>query len=259
MIQLYNEDCLKGMKTRLKKNSVDLIVTSPPYNIGIKYNEYNDYIPRNEYLHFMRDISHKFNKVLSDNGSIFLNVGTKPSDQIIPFDVLNVFVPDFKLQNTFHWIKHIHIDSINQSFGHFKPINSKRYENNCHEYIFHLTKRGDVELNKLALGVEYQDKSNIKRWKNTNNGLRSRGNTWQIPYKTINNRKTDRPHPASFPIDLPKYCMLIHGVDKIKLAIDPFLGIGSSALAAQELGLNFVGFEIDEFYFNIAENKLKLK
>ena len=51
-----------------------------------------------------------------------------------------------------------------KTFGHFKPINSPRFLNDCHEYVFHFTKSGRVELNRLALGVPYQDKSNIARW-----------------------------------------------------------------------------------------------
>ena len=59
-----------------------------------------------------------------------------------------------------------------KSFGHFKPINSPRFLNDCHEYVFHFTKSGRVELNRLALGVPYQDKSNIGRWSHTR-GTRS--------------------------------------------------------------------------------------
>jgi site-specific DNA-methyltransferase (adenine-specific) len=55
------------------------------------------------------------------------------------------------------------------SIGHFKPVPSNRYLNNCFEFIFHFTKKGDTQLEKLAIGVPYQDKSNIKRWMFTNN------------------------------------------------------------------------------------------
>jgi site-specific DNA-methyltransferase (adenine-specific) len=162
----------------------------------------------------------------------------------------------FKLQNTFHWVKSISIPQVNQSFGHFKPINSKRFVNDCHEYIFHFTRNGDVKLDRLAIGVEYQDKTNILRWDKASNGIRCRGNTWFIPYDTIQNRKKDRPHPASFPIELPKMCMTLHGATNINLALDPFLGIGTSALAAKQLGLNFIGFEIDSKYYKESQDRI---
>ena len=57
------------------------------------------------------------------------------------------------------------------SIGHFKPIPSNRYLNNFYEFIFHFTKKGDVKLDKLAIGVPYQDKSNVRRWMFTNKDI----------------------------------------------------------------------------------------
>jgi site-specific DNA-methyltransferase (adenine-specific) len=196
--------------------------------------------------------------VLSRSGSVFLNIGGKPSDPWGPFEVLDRLRKRFVLQNTFHWIKSIAIDAdavgagsgITRSvaIGHYKPINSKRYVNDCHEYIFHLTKHGDVELDRLAVGVEYQDKSNIKRWSAAKKGLRCRGNTWFIPYRTIQSRDKERPHPATFPIRIPLMCIRLHGTRRVRRAMDPFLGLGHTALACKVLRVPFVGFEIDEGY-----------
>src|SRR5260370_25649913 len=98
-----------------------------------------------------------------------------------------------------------------RSFGHFKPINSPRFLNDCHEYVFHFTKTGRVELNPLALGVPYQDKSNIARWRHTRgSALRCRGNTWFVPYETIQTRQHERPHPATFPVQLAECAIILH-------------------------------------------------
>ncbi len=167
------------------------------------------------------------------------------------------------VQNTIHWIKSITVhpkkgDAI--SVGHFKPINSKRFLTDCHEFIFHLTKTKLVELDRLAVGVEYSDKSNIKRWGHTGGrDKRCRGNNWFIPYETIRNRDSERPHPATFPVALVSQCIRLHGLNPDLTMLDPFLGIGSSALAAQECGVKrFVGFEIDEQYLQQAESRLGL-
>jgi site-specific DNA-methyltransferase (adenine-specific) len=104
----------------------------------------------------------------------------------------------------------------------------------------------------LAIGVEYADKSNVKRWKSGRNDLRCRGNTWFVPYGTIQSRNRDRPHPATFPVKIPEMCITIHGLEQSQLVVDPFLGLGSSAIACAGLGVNFVGFEIDEGYFDKA-------
>jgi site-specific DNA-methyltransferase (adenine-specific) len=94
-----------------------------------------------------------------------LNVGNKPSDQWIAYDVANVMGKHFVLQNTFTWIKSISIGD--NPIGHFKPILSSRYVNDCFEYVYHSTISGNVKLDKLSIGVPYADKSNIRRWKST--------------------------------------------------------------------------------------------
>ena len=124
------------------------------------------------------------------------------------------------------------------------------------EYIFHFTHEGDVELDRLAIGVPYQDASNAARWKKGGTGLHCRGNTWFIPYPTIKYRAKDRPHPASFPPALPERCLRLHGTVGVRRVMDPFMGLGSTALAAARLGLDCVGFDIDEEYLRVARRRL---
>jgi site-specific DNA-methyltransferase (adenine-specific) len=142
--------------------------------------------------------------------------------------------------------------------GHFKPINSSRFLNDCHEFVFHLTKSGKVPLDRLAIGVEYQDKSNVTRWKAAKDDRRCRGNTWFVPYATIKSRDEQRPHPATFPVELARKCIQLHGLKKTKLVMDPFLGIGHAAAAAVSLGKDFVGFEIDREYLRAALDLLEV-
>jgi site-specific DNA-methyltransferase (adenine-specific) len=78
--------------------------------------------------------------------------------------------------------------------------------------------------------------------------VRCRGNTWFIPYDTIQNRETDRPHPATFPAKLPEMCLRLHGLERTRLVADPFMGLGSTAVACARLGLSFIGSDIDEIY-----------
>jgi site-specific DNA-methyltransferase (adenine-specific) len=61
--------------------------------------------------------------------------------------------------------------------------------------------------------------------------VRCRGNTWFIPYETIQRRERDRPHPATFPSQLPEQCLRLHGLSRIEVAMDPFTGLGSTAVA----------------------------
>jgi len=258
-ICVFLGDCIAGMREYLEDGCVDVVVTSPPYNIGVCYNGYDDTISREDYLQWTEKWAEEVWRVLSDRGSFFLNVGSKPTDPLVPFQILDVMLRHFKLQNVIHWVKSIAIlksevgnyPGITQDVvvGHYKPISSRRFLNDCHEYIFHLTKHCNVELDRLAVGVPYQDKSNITRWANGSSGVHCRGNTWFIPYETIRDRNKDRPHPATFPVELPERCIRLHGVDRTKLVMDPFLGLGSSALACAKLKVDFVGFEIAEDYY----------
>ena len=261
-IHFHHGDCLEGMG-ELPAESVDLVVTSPPYNLGIDYRSYDDTSPRESFLAWCVDWASEIHRVLRVDGSFFLNLGGSPSNPLLPHQLLlSLTTPKlFQLQNTFHWIKSISIETPAAktiSAGHFKPINSKRYVNDCHEYVFHLTKSGEVHLDRRAAGVPYADKSNIKRWKHTGGSdLRCRGNTWFIPYETIHSRKNQRPHPASFPPALVEQCIKLHGRREQTVLLDPFLGIGSSAVAAKKMDIeSFVGFEIDEEYLEIARERL---
>jgi len=262
--EIHCIDCIEGMK-QLDPQTVDVIVTSPPYNIGIDYNVYEDKKPRNEYLKWMSLVAKESKRILKDNGSFFLNIGGTLKDPWIPLDVAREFRDYYVLQNTIHWIKSIAIpkedvgnypnvkDDI--AVGHYKPINSRRYHHDCHEYIWHFTKTGDVELDKISVGVPYQDKTNINRWKSANGSdKRDRGNTWFIPYETI---RESRPHPSTFPTKLPEMCIKDHGLKNIQLVLDPFMGIGTTAIACIKLGVNYIGFEIDYQYIDIAKERIQ--
>lgn len=258
-MMLYNQDCVAGMREHLADGAVDVIVTSPPYNLGVDYNGYDDSGSRREYLEWMDRWMAEVKRVLADDGSLFFNVGSKPTDLMVPFQLLAIALEHFELQNVIHWVKSIAIlksevgdyPGIVQDVvvGHYKPINSQRFLNDCQEYIFHLTKRGDVRLERLAVGVPYQDKTNVARWSKANGGIHCRGNTWFMPYETIQSRDKERPHPATFPVELPTRCIKLHGVSRAGLVMDPFLGIGSSAVACAGLGVPFVGFEVAEDYY----------
>jgi len=242
--------------------SIDAIVTSPPYNLGIRYRSYADRLPRERYLHWTSQWIAAAAGWLRPEGSLFLNVGAKPTDPWTAMDIAQAARRHLHLQNTLHWIKSIAIDrdasgaaaglDRDLALGHYKPINSARFVNDCHEFVFQFTPSGHVEVDRLALGVPYQDASNVTRWRTAGAGKRCRGNTWFMPYDTIQSRDKDRPHPATFPPRLPEYCLRLHGLDRVKAVADPFLGLGSTAVACATLGVDFWGIELDEGYLKEA-------
>jgi site-specific DNA-methyltransferase (adenine-specific) len=247
---------------RLAPGSISAIVTSPPYNLGIRYRTYEDTMPRGRYLEWTSEWVSRAAQVLSSDGSLFLNVGAKPTDPWTALDVAQAARPHLHLQNTIHWIKSIAIEkalagaraglSDDLAVGHYKPINSRRFLHDCHEFVFHFSPGGATPLDRQAVGVKYQDQSNVGRWRTAASGVRCRGNTWFIPYETIQNREKDRPHPATFPPKLPEMCLRLHGLERLQVVADPFLGLGSTAVACAQLGLSFVGIEMDERYLKEA-------
>jgi site-specific DNA-methyltransferase (adenine-specific) len=267
--RIYAEDCLKFMEglEADKEQPFSVICTSPPYNLQKPYSKYKDDLKRTAYLAWMEQIADLSSKVLKDDGSFFLNFGGKPSDPWMAWDVAREFGRHYELQNIIHWVKHISIPQDSQvrsndlnhdiSFGHFKPINTNRYLNQCQEYIFHFTKHGDVKLDKLAIGVPYQHKSNVDRWKVKGQDKRDRGNVWFIRYTNKQGAFVKVLHPAEFPEKLPYLCIKLQGVRKDMTVYDPFMGIGNTALACLTLKVNYVGTEIDTKYIRIAQDSIE--
>jgi site-specific DNA-methyltransferase (adenine-specific) len=265
-LRFYLGDCVDVLQS-VDAGSVSAIVTSPPYNLGVRYRSYDDTLPRARYLEWTGAWIKAAARALDPLGSLFLNVGAKPTDPWTALDVAQAARAHLTLQNTLHWVKSIAIDKESAgtaaaldrdlAVGHYKPINSTRFVNDCHEFIFHFTPHGRTPIDRRAVGVAYQDESNIGRWQSGGANRRCRGNAWFIPYGTIQNRDKDRPHPATFPPKLAEYCLKLHGLSKVRLVMDPFSGLGSSAVACAELGVNFLGIEIDEHYLRESVARVK--
>lgn len=292
---IYNQDCVEGMLA-LPAGSVDIVVTSPPYNLNIQYGKYKDDLPRDSYLKWLHEVFNAVKHCLKDDGHFFLNVGYSNIDPWVGMDVANVARDLFVLQNNFTWVKSIYVDG--KTSGHFKPINSDRFANPTWEHLFHFTKTGSITCDKLAAGVPYEWDCNItdgdtrargrqvkkmgfSNWKDFQANAtaeqqeeldlwlsnrpakvkpthRCRGNTWYIPYDTISNRAKERgKHPATYPVALVEQCIKFSGVTGIVL--DPFMGSGTTAIAAVKQACQYIGFDIDEEYIDFAQNRVTIE
>jgi site-specific DNA-methyltransferase (adenine-specific) len=249
--RLICADCLTALPS-LAAASVDVVVTSPPYNLGISYRGYDDRRAEDDYLSWLLRVATEVRRVVKEDASVFLNISGSSSAPWLPFELIVRLRPLFVLQNHITWIKSIAIGR--DSVGHFKPVGGQRFLHHNHEHIFHLTLSGDVKLDRLAIGVPFKDKSNIAR-RGHPRDLRCRGNTWFIPYDTVQSKAEKFHHPSTFPVELPRWCIRLHGRPDA-VVLDPFMGTGTTMVAAQLEGASGIGIDIDASYVAVAQQRL---
>ncbi len=235
MGRIYVSDAIDYLRS-LPDKSVEGVVTSPPYNIGIDYDASSDNLK--DYPTWTALWVKEAVRVAKRGAMI--NISAKASDWNQLFAVFGKLAETVKIQNILFWVKSIYVGE--KTYGHFKPINSPAYVNNTVEFIVHAVD-SKVEIDKLAVGVPFEYKQNIERFASNGGDLRCRGSAWFIPYKT---RQVKLDHPATYPVELAEYMIkLLGGGGKI---VDPFMGSGTTAIAAINLGRDFEGSDISDKY-----------
>jgi site-specific DNA-methyltransferase (adenine-specific) len=246
-------NCLAEMG-KMEAGSIDVVVTSPPYNLDLAYNEYKDARDEDDYIGWMLEVSSAIKRLMKRNGSFFLNIAGSNSRPYAPFElIVGLRRMGLFVQNHIIWVKSIGIGL--ESKGHFKPVSGKRFMHHNHEHIFHLTLNGNVELDRLAIGIPFQDKTNIAR-RGHERDLRCRGNTWFLPYSTVRSKAQKFNHPGTFPVELPLWCIYLHG-GTAPTVLDPFVGTGTTLVAARLACARGIGIDIDPCYVETAQKRVK--
>ncbi len=230
--QIYNQDCIEGLE-QLDSESCSLVISSPPYKNkdGFSYS-------------LMNEVFEQLYRVQKNNSLFFLNFGHLKEEKMRPFNVCGCALGvGYKLNDTIIWVK-----------TQFSPIQGKKRLNNLTEFIFLLYKGKMPDLDRLSIGVPYEDLTNAKRYNNGVN-LRCQGNMWKFGYETIQ-RKEQKLHSDLFPLELPTRCIKLSNISQRSLVLDPFAGSATTCLAAQNLGMNYIGFEINKYYWEIGRKRL---
>lgn len=245
----------------LDAGTVDVIVTSPPYNIGTEYHAYADQMPQQDYISWLQEVVTGCRRVMKEDASLFFVMGGTLRNPWIPLEAACAFRTILVLQNMIHWIKSItipceYLTACPESetalhAGLEKPPVSDLHHPVGHEFIFHFTKHGDVHLRKFL--TEDRDSGTRDTGGQISGRTQDPGNAWFIP----DAQPGETRHPAVFPTRLARACIVDHGARDTSLVLDPFMGIGSTALACLELGVDFIGFEIDPAYVAIAEQRIR--
>ncbi len=229
--QVHLGDCVELMD-KMPVGSVDLIVTSPPYNLrnstgnGLKdgrggkwesaaliqgYGEYDDAMPYEEYVAWQRRCLTAMMRILNGNGAIFYNHKWRVQGGLLQ-DRADI-VEDFPVRQIIVWQRE---GGINFNPGYFLPT---------YEVIYLICKPGF----KLA------SKANAL------------GDIWRIPQESNN------PHPAPFPMELAQRCIQS---TTAKVICDPFMGSGTTAIAAEASGREWVGMDISKDYCKVAQERI---
>jgi DNA modification methylase len=231
---IYNEDCLTTM-SRMEDNSIDLIVTSPPYNnwrnkrvqksredywkrTRIDYDNFDDKMSDEDYENWQIKILNECIRVLKPTGTICYN----HKDTIYNFEVTSplqwIMKSDAKLRQTVIWDR--------CGMQAYNPVRYYRFE----EYVYVLGK----------------GQKNFK-W---NKECARYGSIWRIPPS-----RNKHGHPATFPEELVKRCVESF-TDSDDIVYDPFMGSGTTAIVCKSMNRQYIGSEISKNYCETAENRL---
>lgn len=238
-IWIYNADILKT--NSIKENSIDLIVTSPPYNVDIKYNSHDDTMSYGDYLSFTREWLAQCYKFIKGDGRFCLNIPldkNKGGQQSVCADITTIAKQiGFKYHSTIIWNEQN--ISRRTAWGSWLSATAP-YVIAPVEVIIILYKKEW----KKASGSRKSDitKREFMEWTN---------GVWNFSGES----KKRVGHPAPFPVELPKRCIKLFSFvgDTV---LDPFVGSGSTLLACLQTGREGIGVDIDKKYCELSKNRL---
>lgn len=246
--KFYFGDCRELIK-KVKRNSVSLVVTSPPYNIGKKYGRYKDNIPLEDWEKLISQITKEIVRVLKINGSFFLNVSPVPdkkTKEIIPLDSIAYFIAKkhgLYLRNSIIWYFNNMQNCTKRLSGRWESI--LWFVKDIDNYIFNLDE----------VRIPYITK-NDKRL--SPDGGRNPTDVWY--FDRVNNMTKKKlgitEAPCVYPIPMIERIIKMSTYEN-DTVLDPFLGSGTTLVACQKLNRNGVGFEIDKKYAKIIKRRLK--
>lgn len=247
MINLYNEDCLEAMK-RMDNESIDLILTSPPYYNARQYSQYNNI---DDYLSTMMKIFNVCFKKLKESRILAVNISCvivpriKRSSQSyrlpLPFYFTNFLLDiGFEFLEDIIWVKPA-ASVPNRNGGFFRHRKPLAYKPNCvTEYILIFKKPSNKLIDKF---LKNDEKSLVS-------GNYEKTNVWNI------NTSKNKIHNATFPIELSNKIISYYSyVDD--LVLDPFSGMSTTGVSCLNLQRNYIGIEKNKDYYEAASKRLQ--
>lgn len=261
--KIYNGDSLDLLK-QLDDNSVDLVITSPPYST-LKTYITDPGISADDYVKWFIPYCKEIERVIKPTGSFILNINDKVER-------------GFRHPYVFDLISELHKQTGLKMFerlfwNKMKGLPNRSRFGDRVEFVFWFAKQKGFYFNIDEMRTEYSPKS-IQRMKkplkkrfarNEENQNSNEYKDWKenplgalpttlVSISSESKRIADN-HVAVYPVDFAKY--FIKGSTKQgDLVLDPFMGTGTTAVAAKELGRNWIGFELQKDYIEVAEKRI---
>lgn len=224
----------------LPDNSVHLMVTSPPYNVG---KDYDEDLTIEEYRDFLKRVWKETYRVLVTGGRACINIanlGRKPYIPLHAFIIEDMLDLGFLMRGEIIWNK-ASSSGTSTAWGSWRsPTNPTLRD--VHEYI--------LVFSKDTFGRKKIDDRNITISKDE--FLELTKSVWTFQSESA--RKIG--HPAPFPVELPYRLIQLYTFEQ-EIILDPFMGSGQTAIAAIKTNRHYVGYEIDQAYVNLAETRIK--
>jgi site-specific DNA-methyltransferase (adenine-specific) len=220
-------------------NSIHLMVTSPPYNVG---KEYDEDLSLNEYREFLRKVWSEVKRVLVPGGRACINIanlGRKPYIPLHVFIVEDMLDLGFLMRGEIIWNKGAS-GSPSTAWGSWLSAKNPVLRD-VHEYILVFSKgmfsRGNLRRKSTISKEEF---------------LEFTKSVWTFPAEPA----TKIGHPAPFPVELPYRLIQLYTFEG-EIVLDPFMGSGQTAIAALKTRRHYVGYDINEEYTRLAERRIK--
>lgn len=239
-LELWHNDFL-NLDISCISGKINLIITSPPYNVGIEYQKHDDHQDYYQYLMFSESWLKKAYDLLADDGRLCLNIPldkNKFGAESVYADIVTIAKKvGFKYKTTIIWNEQN--ISRRTAWGSWLSASAPNIIAPVETIAVFYKK----SWKKSYKGTSTINKEEFIEW---TNGI------WTFPGE---NRKIIK-HPAPFPVELPRRCIKLFSY-KEDIILDPFVGSGTTLLAALELGRFSIGIDIDESYLLIAEKRIK--
>ncbi len=241
--------------------SVQLIVTSPPYNVGKDYTQHHDAMELQEYLAYIEAVWKECWRALVPGGRIAINVANTFRKPYLP---LNAHITrqmldlGFLMRGEIIWDKGASA-GVSTAWGSFARASNPTLRD-VHEYIMIFCKDSFKleETHGKESGIENLEFVEWTKsvWRSPQDELKDSENTlWKFGTQAKGRNGKTAPHPAPFPIDLPLRLILLY-TNIGDVVLDPFLGSGTTALAAKMTQRHYIGYDISPEYCAQAEERV---